>query len=151
MLVSRIFPMVSHIGIVQGLSLSWLIDRGVWAAVAMDRRQVFDASLGWRRRVIVDEGSSSMTHGWARASEAKFGHERRRMGEFPRETRPMLCIGKTPVTFVFAASPQKRSFSASRMDGEARGFWCGEGPRSHAERRSSGMGRPPTPVPAVAG
>jgi len=32
----------------------------------------------------------------AQASKRKYGHERMRLSEFPRETRPMLCIGKTP-------------------------------------------------------
>jgi hypothetical protein len=43
------------------------------------------------------EGNAKL-HGRAQAWRLKFGHERRRMGEFPRETRPMLCIGKTPDT-----------------------------------------------------
>ncbi len=41
-----------------------------------------------------------------KASKRKYGHEHTRMTEFPRETRPMQSIGKTPESLCFA-SPRK--------------------------------------------
>ena len=124
MLVTRSFQGLCHFVDMQSRSSPRFLVIGFLATVAMDRRQVFLTSLGWRRRVFDDLGRIVKHHGWALASRLKFGRERQRMGEFPRETRPMLCIGKTPVTFVFAASPQKRSWTAPRMGVGARCF-CG--------------------------
>ena len=134
MLVSRSFQCFRDIGDVLSRSFPRFHDFEFWSSVAMDRRQVFYTSRGWRRYVFDDLGRIVEHHARAQASEAKFGHERRRMGEFPRETRPMLCIGKMPALFVFAESPQKRILSMPTMGIGARAFAGGGRPRSAAGR-----------------
>jgi hypothetical protein len=52
----------------------------MFSNVAMDWRQVWLTSLGWRRIVIDDLWKIGNRREWAQASRPKFGHERRRNG-----------------------------------------------------------------------